>query len=180
MNIFYLSHNTKLAAQFHHDFHITKMLTETSQILSTAIWILDCNSAETFTGWEYLYFPTHEHHPSTRWAAESKANFEYTLWLFSELHNEYRHRKGKKHMAFVKTWGALAYWFANYPHKFPNTEWTTPALAMPEEYKTDDPITSYRNYYVSEKVYTKSGKFMATYTNRKPPFWFPEAKYVEK
>lgn len=33
------------------------------------------------------------------------------------------------------------------PHK-----WTPPPLAMPDEYKSDDPIESYRRYYASKSA----------------------------
>jgi hypothetical protein len=45
---------------------------------------------------------------------------------------------------------------------------TRPALAMPDEYKTDDPVESYRNYYVGAK------RHLLQYTNRTPPEWMTE------
>ena len=43
----------------------------------------------------------------------------------------------------------------------PNIGLTPIKLAMPEQYKVDDPIQSYRNYYLAEKIQNKY------WTNRK-------------
>jgi hypothetical protein len=51
------------------------------------------------------------------------------------------------------------------PTNFPKQGLTTFALAMPDEYKTDDPVESYRAYYLSKRP-------IASWKNRKPPEWF--------
>jgi hypothetical protein len=45
-------------------------------------------------------------------------------------------------------------------------EFTTPPKAMPDEYKVDDVIESYRNYYIGAK------KYFAKWKNRGIPEWF--------
>jgi hypothetical protein len=45
---------------------------------------------------------------------------------------------------------------------------TTPALAMPDQYKTSCPVESYRNYYINEKNH------IAEWKNRDIPYWFEE------
>ena len=40
------------------------------------------------------------------------------------------------------------------------------ALAMPDQYKSNDPMLSYRNYYIHEK------KHIASWKNREVPDWF--------
>ena len=44
-----------------------------------------------------------------------------------------------------------------------STQMTKPPQCMPDEYKTDDYVQSYRNYYVGDK------KRFARYTNRTTP-----------
>ena len=44
-------------------------------------------------------------------------------------------------------------------------EFTNPPLCMPDEYKTDCYITSYRKYYIGEK------KKIAKYKFTEPPQW---------
>jgi hypothetical protein len=51
------------------------------------------------------------------------------------------------------------------PTQFPTQGLTPFALAMPVEYKQEDPVESYRSYY-------KSKRSFATWKNRSPPSWF--------
>jgi hypothetical protein len=46
---------------------------------------------------------------------------------------------------------------------------TQPAKAMPEEYKVDDVIQSYRNYYIGAK------KGFAFWKGREVPYWYNAA-----
>jgi hypothetical protein len=51
---------------------------------------------------------------------------------------------------------------------FEETRLTPFALAMPNEYKTDDPVISYRNYYMSEEK-----QKIASWNKRRPkPAWY--------
>ena len=52
-------------------------------------------------------------------------------------------------------------------------------LAMPDQYKTDDVVESYRKYYINEKQRDKSGKWMMFYTKRDIPKWFPDSLLLE-
>ena len=56
------------------------------------------------------------------------------------------------------------------PKKMQDKGLTPFALAMPDEYKTDDPVESYRAYYVGEKT------GMLHYRNRQAPSWISEAR----
>ena len=54
-------------------------------------------------------------------------------------------------------------------HNRPNIEdkgFTEPAKAMPDEYKVDSIVESYRNYYIGEK------SKIAVWKNREIPEWF--------
>jgi hypothetical protein len=55
-----------------------------------------------------------------------------------------------------------------------NIEKTSPALAMPDKYKSDNPIQSYRNLYIYEKIYDKSGRLMCVWRKRGVPDWYAE------
>ncbi len=50
--------------------------------------------------------------------------------------------------------------------QIPDIDFTTPPKAMPDEYKVDDVVESYRNYYIKEKYKFTSWK------NRFVPEWF--------
>ena len=67
MNIFYVDENPELAARYHGDKHVVKMVLETAQLLSTAHHVLDgdenqfCQKASD----RGLYRPSHANHPSS-------------------------------------------------------------------------------------------------------------------
>ena len=49
----------------------------------------------------------------------------------------------------------LAEALSRVPMNMPQAEQTPIRLAMPDQYKSDDPIESYRNYCIHEKHYAK-------------------------
>ena len=146
MNIFVLDRNPILAAQYHCDKHVVKMVLETAQLLSTV-----CGQG---------YKPTHKNHPCTVWARESLPNYQWLWRLGRELGKEYTHRYGKVHKSSLVI-DELPY----SPATVTGTEFTDFALAMPDEYRQDCPVSSYRSYYLGEK------RRMLNYTKRESPKW---------
>ena len=157
MNIFYLDDSSELAAKYHCDKHVVKMILETTQLLCTAHRIIDDNNNDI------LYKKTHQNHPSAVWVRESKGNYEFAYELFIELCKEYTFRYGKTH----KTQEKLQEILRSFPTKIPDIGMTKIPLCMPEEYKTSDPIESYRSYYTS-----KQNAFKMVWTKREKPNWF--------
>lgn len=142
MNIFILDKNVVLSASYHCDKHIVKMLTETCQILSTVYREVAKEEIPDF-----IYKATHKNHPCVKWCRESRSNFIYCIHLGFELYNEYQHRynKPEKHKR--------AKIILDYLNKkqfdlyFENFYETPFALAMPEQYKSDNTVEAYRAYY---------------------------------
>lgn len=151
MNIFVLDRDPFKAAEYHCDKHVVKMILETAQILSTVLHAY---------GVEGLYKPTHPNHPCVKWAGETGANFNWTYYLGCSLLSEFMYRYDKIH-ASTSVINEAAY----HAHKIPAGGLTPFALAMPEKYKTDCPVESYRNYY------RKAKKDILTYRNREWPEW---------
>lgn len=154
MNIFVLDTNPHTAAEFQCDKHVVKMVLETAQILSTVHHMYGTDD-------ERLYKPTHQHHPCTVWTAQSGKNYDWLYSHFVGLAYEYRHRYYKNH----KTWLNLMPVLMHKPDSIPEIGYTPFALAMPDEYKCDDPVESYRAYYRGAKA------DMLTYRNRNQPYW---------
>jgi len=152
MNIFYLDSDVKLNAQYHVDKHIVKMIIETSQLLCGVHW---------YTGNEAPYKLTHKNHPCAIWVRQSKKNYLYLCELGKELCKEYSYRYGKKH----KTENVIDWCIQHIPN-IPDKEFTYPPKAMPDEYKVDSVIQSYRNYYIGEKHSFAKWKY------RNTPHWF--------
>jgi hypothetical protein len=149
MNLFILSLIQREIAEYMMDKHVSKILLEAVQMLCSAKRILDLEDDVTNS---YLYKMAHKNHPVTIWVRKSLANYMWTLDLVEELHKEWRFRYEHPDTKFHKSYLIAQILRANVPspEKFLIEGLTPFALAMPDKYKTDDPIQSYRNYYMSE------------------------------
>jgi hypothetical protein len=157
MNLFILSLIQKEIAEFMMDKHVSKILLEAVQMLCTALHVL-APAQHTC-----IYKMTHKNHPVSIWCRTSKENFEWTLQLIECLHEEWRFRY--KHAKVHKSYLMAMYLKDNIPDTFPMTGLTPFALAMPDEYKKEDPVESYRAYYQTKHS-------IATWKNRDKPEWF--------
>ena len=148
MNLFILSLIQREIAEYMMDKHVSKILLEAVQMLCSAKRILDPEDEETNA---CLYKMAHKNHPVTIWVRTSLANYMWTLDLVEELHKEWRYRYDHPDTKFHKSYLVAQILRANLPspEKFEAEGLTQFALAMPDKYKTDDPIQSYRNYYMS-------------------------------
>ena len=92
------------------DKHVTKMIVETAQLLSTAHRFLDGNmviqknpSGRKMKRWmldddrnDVLYLASHIKHPSAIWCRESNNNYNWLYCHLVELIEEYKYRYGNK------------------------------------------------------------------------------------
>lgn len=163
MNIFVLHLDPKIAALYHCDKHVIKMILESFQILSTVHRLLDGRDIIDTSGkrkmrrWvlddrymdEKLYKSTHTKHPCVLWVLESKKNYKWLYKLSFHLCKRYTFLYGKTHLCETKLLKILR----RYPKNIPQLDHITPfAQAMPDEYKVDgDAVTAYRIYYVYGK-----------------------------
>lgn len=159
MNIFFLDRSPVLAARYHCDKHVVKMILETAQILSTAHHVLDPTAIDVHAK---IYRKTHVNHPSTVWARTNESTYWWTFNLLQMLCMEYTHRYGKQH----KTADLLDI-LIHYPANLtPDNRFIDPPQCMPDEYKVKgDPVEAYRRYYAGAK------KNLLTYKNREKPEW---------
>lgn len=164
MNIFALHEDPSKAAQMHCDKHVVKMVLETAQILSTVHHLHGSPNIDS------VYKPTHKNHPSVKWAAEWRSNYQWLYWLFYFLSDEYRLRFCREH----KSWEKLRLPLEVIPESVPGNlyEGSPFALAMPDVYKfvSDDPVECYRAYYWHEK------RDLLKYTKRSEPEWLAEMR----
>ena len=141
MNIFHLDKNPKICAEYHCDKHVVKMILETAQMLSTAY-------RKKFGDNDDLYKTAYPKHPMTIWVGDSGDNFFWSVQLLDQLLYQYTVRYKKVHKT-IKISNLL-----HSKHKLWHTwktKFTRPPLCMPDEYKSDDYIQSYRNYYIGDK-----------------------------
>lgn len=155
MNIFFLDEDPTMSAQYHVDKHVVKMILETAQLLCGV------HHATSQITDQVPYKLSHKNHPCAIWARTSLSNYLYLCELGLELCKEYTYRYGKRH----KSQDVIEWCLCNKPMII-DLGFTTPPMAMPDEYKVMDVVQSYRNYYMGAK------KSFAVWKNREVPEWF--------
>jgi hypothetical protein len=129
------------------------MVVESAQLLSSVHWMAG-NTAP--------YRLTHKNHPCSKWARESKENYDWLIIHTEELCKEYTRRYKKIH----KSQYALDE-IKSTPIDIPSIGLTEFPLAMPDDVKTPgDPVKSYRDYYMKYK------KDIAKWNHSKKPKWY--------
>jgi hypothetical protein len=159
MNIFFLDYDTKKCVEYHCDKHVVKMILETAQLLCGVHHLTPQVAPQVAP--QVPYKLSHKNHPCAIWTRESLSNYLYLCDLGLELCKEYTYRYGKRH----KSQDVIEWCLCNKPMII-DLGFTTPPMAMPDEYKVMDVVQSYRNYYMGAK------KSFAVWKNRKVPEWF--------
>lgn len=160
MNVFWLDGDPRLAARYHCDQHVNKLLLEAAQVLCTA-------ARENGYEADFLYRSTHVAHPVTRWATESRANWQRLREHARALNAEFVDRFGKD--GDHASWEVIERIDVD-AIAFPTDDPTPRPQAMPEEYRRPgDPVGAYRAYYAGEKAdwaewkYTDEPPWLAEY-----------------
>lgn len=164
---------------YHCDAHCRKMIIEYAQMLSTAHRLLDGEKMQSLKNnrkystyilqddrESVLYKSTHANHPSAIWARETSENYLWLYSLFIELSQEFFHRYGKHHATFLKLKDALSV----LPTNIKQDQLSEIPQCMPDLYKDQLVVESYRKFYAIDKVQ----KFNLTWKNREIPKWFSE------
>jgi len=132
------------------------MILETGQMLSTA-YQRHCGIDEE------LYKLAYPHHPMTIWVGDSLGNYMWSIDLLGHLLNQYRHRYHNRIHKTGRILNNLICLNDKIKDKFECQNFLIPPLCMPDEYKCDNYIQSYKDYYVGEK------KRFAKYTSVDTP-----------
>lgn len=159
MNIFFLSFKPREAARLHCDKHVVKMILETAQLLYSAHWVLNPEGLN-----ENAYKLAHKNHPCSIWVRTSVSNYMWLASLGVWLCKEYQYRYGEHKLH--KSEAHILWLLNNAPKSIPYIEFTNPALAMPDEYKKEDPVESYKLYYMESKFKIRK---IVKYTKRDWP-----------
>lgn len=154
MNIFVLDEDVELAAQYHVDRHIVKMPLETAQLLCTAHHMHKNHD-------DIPYKATHINHPCSIWTRKTLNNYIWLVDFGLALCREYTYRYEKVHKC-----QSIIEWCREKMPDLPSAPLLTRfAEAMPDEYKRENPVHSYRNYYADAKQHLFSWK------KREEPWW---------
>jgi hypothetical protein len=159
MNIFLLDMDVKKCAKYHVDKHVVKMILETAQLLCGVHHVTVHDTVHDTVHVPYKL--SHKNHPCSIWARDSMSNYLYLCEIGLALCEEYTYRYGKRH----KSQDVIEWCIINKPN-ISDKGFTEPAKAMPEEYKVEDVVESYRNYYRGAK------RDFATWKMRNVPEWF--------
>jgi hypothetical protein len=145
MNIFFLHKDPSRAAKAQCDKHVVKMVLETTQMLSTAA---------RRNGFDIGYQAAYPSHPMTKWVGDNNYNFSWALEHAQELSKEYFARYGKFHACqkVINKFLSLKGSYINF---------SEPPQCMPDEFKCDDYVRAYKDYYIHK---IGGWKF--------PPKWF--------
>jgi len=157
MNNFITNRNPRICGREHSDRHVIKMILESAQLLCGVHHVIEENTDEV------PYRLSHKNHPCSIWARENISNYLWLCELGLELCKEYSYRYGKRHKS-----QDVIEWCLTNPPSLPEEDFTEPPKAMPEEYKVDDVVQSYRNYYLGDK------KYFSKWKKREVPYWFSE------
>ena len=141
MNIFYIHPDPVIAARQLADDHIRKMQIESAQMLCTA---------HHESGGTAPYKRAHANHPSTKWTRQSIEHYNWLVTHGLEICYEFEKRYGKQHA----TQAILEWCQCNIPN-IPNHMFVEPPLCMPDEFKMDNAVDSYRNFYINDKIKIK-------------------------
>jgi hypothetical protein len=135
-----------------------KMVLESTQLLSSAMHL---------NGQTGPYKLNHAKHPSTLWAAESSENWRNLFAHAMGLIDEYSVRFNKEHKCYQ-----ILNQMAKQVDlsKFPRHDSTPLKLAMPDNFKSNNAVKSYRDYY--------STKEKMRYPTGKAPDWFLKRRTI--
>jgi hypothetical protein len=161
MNIFRLDDDPIIAATMSIDRHSIKMCLETTQILHTSL-----RQHGFEASWMYKSF--NPKHPSCLWASESRDNFKWLVAHGKALCAEYTKRYGKHHKCYPLIDRADC-----VSMSIPMGKETPMKLAMPDQFRTDNPVHSYRLYYAGSKFRIASWKTQI-------PYWWDEYRALVK
>lgn len=164
MNIFVVDRDPKISAQMLCDKHIIKMILESCQMLSTAIWYSGFQhlKPKEFAVSHSFCKPCYINHPCTQWVRQNKENF---MWLYNhgkalceeKLFRYFNNPPHKRQSDYDR--------FLHYLDFIPSGDLEPFAQEMPEQYKCVDTVKAYRDYYIGKK------KHILYYTRRQVPHW---------
>ena len=149
------------------DKHISKMIVEAVQMLSTAKHVLD--PLEDVSEDIRIYKISHKNHPVSIWIRTSLENYLWALDMVDAMHEEWRFRYGHPETKIHASYkiAMLLRELAPPADLFPVRGLTPFAQAMPDEYKGEDAIMAYRRYYQSPDK-----RKIASWKRRTPPDWY--------
>lgn len=169
MNIFYLDKDPAVAARYHCDKHVVKLIVESAQLLSTAHRVLDGDKDGVLPDERnnILYKATHTNHPASLWVRRELDHYRWVHDLLYFLIAEYRYRYGNRPHRTEQ----LQSYLLDAPYNIPmdgSFIMEDPPQCVPDDCKDSDTVQAYRQYYVKYKYP------IAKWSRREQPEWWNE------
>ena len=158
MNIFVLDRDPRVAASYHCDKHVIKMILETAQMLSTAHHVLEPRGPIA----PHVYRATHHNHPCNIWVRENQKNYFWAVQLLESLFDEYTNRYNKFH-ATERFHSLLEQAPFTIPQRHEQSDFPQ---CVPDDCKHEDPVQAYRQYYMKYKSH------FAKWAHGPQPEWY--------
>lgn len=163
MNVFCTSLSPRESALALDDKRLNKMIIESAQQLSTSLRFYSVDDPE-------LMKSTHVNSGSSKWARETRGNFQFLYNHYKELYLEFYHRFGKSHAS-----GRLLDTFPKYFSVIPEGVFTFPLYCRNKQYEVDftqyEGWLGYRLYLLYRWKYTDKNP---KWTMRGKPSWYNE------
>ena len=147
MNIFFLDRDPVKAAEYNCNKHCIKIILEAGECLRIA--------HGKPSGWK--------NHEIVKWVRKTRQNYLWTAHHALALCKEYSYRYDNKVHAWEEDVLALT---QIVPASIMKENFTAPPQCMPAEYRLNDFVAGYRNYYLQGK------RHLAKWTRREQPFWW--------
>jgi len=169
MQIFLTSPDYAQCARDLDDVRLRKIIVESAQIASTALWINNCDLAETLTSQGLCYLPSHENRPLVKWAASDYEVFRDCLRYCQCLCDEYFDRFYKKHKTFNICMNLVSIALPKHFKKYEQWVEIVYVNATTNHKHIHDVYEAYRQELCLK---WKNDKKPPIWTNRQQPHWY--------
>ncbi len=148
MNIFVLDYCPYKSAKYLCDKHVPKMLTESAQMLASALRFNNCDPLRLpLNKSGKRYGGGYHNHPCTKWVGQTRKNFVWLVEHALQIATEHKIRFKTPHACI-----APIVWMADLRKCIDQGIRTPFVQAMPDKYKvSNNAVQAYRNYYKGEK-----------------------------
>lgn len=168
MNIFVVDLRPTQAARDLCDKHVSKMHTESVQLLVSLANNRGIDHNIRKKDGE-LHKGGYPHHPCTKWLERDMHNVRWLLTHAFELCFEHQRRFGRLPFSYGQLNRLLGMVYPSLDRGLPSIRLTEFPQCMPDDCLDDDVVTAYRSYYIKHKSY------MARWNHCDPPAWYSKA-----
>jgi hypothetical protein len=153
MNIFVLDQDPTIAARYHNDRHVVKMILEAAQMMFMAHVFYEGGDYFNAAGGEEYFnklstLEKYTGYLAPRWVRATTSNYDWTWLLAKSLLHEFEDRYKHAH-----SYKAKIERLKDYPTGIPEGSLRPFVQSMPQVYRRHSAVEAYRLYYMHEKAH---------------------------